>query len=98
MPRNPERDLLWAPMLGRVLPYGEVSSSWQKIRGILHVTVQLPPNTTGTVTLPGAAQSRVLEDGQPIVASDGVYSVRQSASDVIVEVGSGSYDFGYRAD
>ncbi len=34
-------------------PYGQAESSWKIAAGQFHLDVTLPPNTTGTVTLPG---------------------------------------------
>jgi alpha-L-rhamnosidase len=55
--------------------------------------VEIPPNTTATVRLPGAQLTRVIEDGQPLAGRPGVSGARQDGDAVVVETGSGSYTF-----
>ncbi len=44
--------------------YGDVSTDWTRsAAGGLHLTVQLPANTTATVQLPTGARGEVLQDG-----------------------------------
>jgi alpha-L-rhamnosidase len=59
------------------------------------VTIEVPPNTTATVRLPGARLSDVVEGGQALRTAKGVTAARQDGETVIAEVGSGRYDFSY---
>lgn len=75
--------------------YGEAASGWTVADGQITVAVTVPPNTRGTVRLPGAALPAVTEGGQPVQSAPGVTAARQDGSDVVVEVGSGTYRFTY---
>jgi alpha-L-rhamnosidase len=65
---------------------GSTSASGDATTGTLHLTVQIPPNTTATVELPAKQGSHITEDDKPIQPSiaNGVATV---------ETGSGSYGF-----
>jgi alpha-L-rhamnosidase len=63
--------------------YGEIVSSWKLQDGAMHIHAQIPTNTTATIRLPNADVQMI----GTIATQDG--------SDVVVEVGSGSYDFEY---
>jgi alpha-L-rhamnosidase len=65
--------------------YGEIVSGWEIQNGVMRVQVTIPPNTTATIRLPGAN----------IHALQKIPTARQDGQAVIVEVGSGSYDFEY---
>ncbi|HEY3219906.1 MAG TPA: family 78 glycoside hydrolase catalytic domain [Gemmatimonadales bacterium] len=74
--------------------YGTLQSAWRLEGGgrfVLDVTV--PPNTSAAVTLWDARVADVREGGRPVNAVDGVRSARQRGNDVVVEVGSGRYNF-----
>ncbi len=74
-------------------PYGEVSVSWQWMGNTFDLQVEIPPNSTATVILPDAKQSQVLEAGRLISASNGILRFHQDGPDVVIEIGSGRYDF-----
>ena len=63
----------------------------------LHVTARVPANTHGTVYLPGAQLGQVREGGSPLAQTLGVRRTIQAGDSVVVEVGSGSYEFAYDA-
>jgi alpha-L-rhamnosidase len=75
--------------------YGRVSSSWRLNEGTFELVVEIPVNTRATIRLPGAAETRVLESGQPLSAGNGIAGVRQEGSNTVVETGSGNYRFSY---
>lgn len=75
--------------------YGTVTSSWRADAGTFHLTVLIPPNATATVRLPSARWSGVLEGGKPVGVSRGITGLQQVGSAMIVEVGSGQYEFSY---
>lgn len=65
-------------------PYGKVGSSWTLTDGKFDLSVTVPPNTRATIRLPKAQVSSISESG-----------ARQDGSDVVVDVGSGTYRFTY---
>jgi alpha-L-rhamnosidase len=91
---RPGGDLTYA-RARHLTPYGNVSSSWSIASGRIRLAVEVPPNTTATVSLPCAKQRELLEGGKVIGTSGGVTTVKQVGRNVVVEVGSGRYDFSY---
>ena len=55
----------------------------------------MPPNTHGTIRLPAATLAGVMEGGIAVATAPGVKRATQQGDDVLVEVGSGRYQFGY---
>jgi alpha-L-rhamnosidase len=99
------RHLILAPTPGGSLqfaraelqtPYGPAACGWDRRDGRLAVSVTVPPNTTATVLLPGAAIGKVSESNRPLAAGNGIVSVRPDDGSISVEVGSGQYEFIYR--
>lgn len=78
-------------------PYGVAASGWRVDRGRLRVTVRVPANTRATVYLPGARLEHVREGGSALTSTPGVTRATQSGDTVVVEVGSGNYEFTYDA-
>jgi len=77
--------------------YGEVASAWALEGERFEVSVAVPPNTRGTVRLPGASLADVTEGGRPVASAPGVGKAAASEGAVVVEVGSGRYRFEYPA-
>lgn len=75
--------------------YGTVGSSWDLGDGRLTVHVIVPPNTSATVRLPGATLGQVREGRVAVGEAVGVHSPRQDGSDVVLDLGSGTYEFSY---
>jgi alpha-L-rhamnosidase len=75
--------------------YGPAASAWELADGRLRLDVTVPPNTHATVRLPGAVLAQVTESGGAVATADGVTRAVQDGEDVIVEVGSGRYQFAY---
>ena len=61
------------------------------------MTVRVPANTRATVNLPGAQLQDVREGSSPLASTVGVTRSTQVGDTVVVEVGSGNYDFVYNA-
>ena len=76
-------------------PYGPARSAWTLGGGRFELTVDVPPNTTATVRLPGATLASVTEGGKALTGLDGVTGSRQNGADAVVEVGSGHYVFAF---
>ena len=80
-----------------VTPYGEAASGWRLDGNRLRVTVHVPANTHATVHLPGAQLEQVREGSSALGSTLGVTRALQSGDTVVVEVGSGIYEFSYDA-
>jgi alpha-L-rhamnosidase len=83
--------------------YGTVGSSWTVERAgvnlndeIFTLTVNVPPNVKATVRLPDSRVGLVTETGRSLAVGNGITGVRQDKDAVIVEVGSGRYQFASR--
>lgn len=74
-------------------PYGTLASAWKLDQDRFTLDVTVPPNTSAQVTLFRTRLDRVLEGGRPLAGTEGVLAARQQGSDVIVDVGSGTYAF-----
>jgi alpha-L-rhamnosidase len=77
--------------------YGEVGSEWELSDGRFRLIATVPANTTATVRLLCAALTEVTEGGVPLGDAVGVKRVTQDGDTVVVEVGSGRYEFSYLA-
>jgi len=75
--------------------YGPLSSAWTLKDGQFELAVEVPPNTSARVWLPGATLASVTEGGQALASGSGISDPRQEGRAVIVEVGSGQYRFAY---
>jgi alpha-L-rhamnosidase len=76
--------------------YGALKTNWSLESPDLFVAeVEVPVNTTALVRLPRAQVERVVESGAGLSVSTGIVTVRQAQTDVVVEIGSGSYRFSY---
>ena len=73
--------------------YGRVASGWQQTDAGLALNITLPPNTTGDVYLPVANAAAVSLDGQPLSAE----AAREANGQVVVGLGSGTYQFSLKA-
>lgn len=78
-------------------PYGEAASGWKIDGSLLRVSARVPANTRATVYLPGARLDHVREGSARLTSALGVMRSVQSGDAVVVEVGSGNYEFVYDA-
>lgn len=76
-----------------VTGYGPLSSSWRITGTGFELDVEVPANTSVTVTLTNATADRVREGGMPLGQVVGVRSARQAGNDLMFEIGSGRYAF-----
>lgn len=77
-------------------PYGRIASSWKREKGLLTLSVTIPPNTTARIHLPAADASKVLEGGRSVAGSAGVTLISSRDGIAVFDVGSGSYSFATR--
>lgn len=73
--------------------YGKVSSHWKAENGKLQLRVEIPANTKATIHLPAPAVESAQESGQPIASAKGLKVKGKEGDYVVVEAGSGSYQF-----
>jgi alpha-L-rhamnosidase len=72
---------------------GRIMSDWRRTSDEFLLKVTIPPNATAAVFLPCSAPQSAREGGTPLAAAKGVRSVQAEKDWLIVEVGSGSYQF-----
>jgi alpha-L-rhamnosidase len=59
----------------------------------VQVRVAIPPGATARLHLPARGAADVTERGVAATRADGVTAVRREAGEVVVEMGSGDYEF-----
>lgn len=73
--------------------YGRIATDWAVDGEDLSLAVEVPVNTTAEVVLPAESEWSVTEGGQLLADVEGVVDVTAENGEVVVTVGSGSYDF-----
>src|SRR5436190_1963236 len=73
--------------------YGHVESGWKLADGKMALHVEVPANTTAMVRLSKAKLDGVTEGGKPLAERADLSGARQAGDDVVMEVGSGKYEF-----
>jgi len=73
--------------------HGPISSSWRTLRDGLHLSIEIPPNTTAMIYVPAKARSLVRESNKLADDARDVRFVRTEAGCMVYEVGSGKYEF-----
>lgn len=73
--------------------YGTIISNWRQDNNSLHWTVTIPPNTHALVYLPTENTDSVTESGKPVKKTSGIRSVEKTDNSVVLNVGSGTYNF-----
>ncbi len=74
-------------------PHGTIVSNWRIENGVLRMDATVPPGTSATLYLPGAAAEGVTEGGQPSAEAAGVKFNRVEKGRVVFDLDSGSYQF-----
>ncbi|SHF41084.1 alpha-L-rhamnosidase [Pedobacter caeni] len=75
--------------------YGLTVSDWKIENGVFKLKVVIPPNASGQIRLPGAANAKVTENGTALNAIKGFGKISTQGNDVEFNVGSGIYQFEY---
>lgn len=75
---------------------GTVSSSWTRSGSDLSYDATVPVGATATIKLPSTSPLAITESGRSVESAPGVTVVSHSASQVVLQVGSGSYSFEVR--
>ena len=73
--------------------YGKIVSNWTRKNGEVTLNVEVPPNSTATVYVPGLELGKVKEGGKPAGQSEGIQFIRAEKGYVVFSVQSGSYKF-----
>ncbi len=76
--------------------FGEIKSDWKLTDGEFVYTVEVPANTTATVTLPSVKLKNVKVNS--VLNSKKLSGGKQLGNAVIFEIGSGSYSFSYSVE
>lgn len=78
--------------------YGKVESAWELNEDEYSLSAEIPENTRATVTLPGAGGKQVTESGRKLANGNGITRIKQSGENILIELGSGHYNFTYPSD
>lgn len=73
--------------------YGTILSHWKKQKTQMNWNIQVPANAKALVFIPAHSVDAVRENGKKIASAEGVKFLKTEGDRVIVEVGSGSYQF-----
>jgi alpha-L-rhamnosidase len=74
---------------------GPIGSEWRVGDDTVTWAVQVPPNTVATVYLPTDQLCGTTEGGQPLEQAEGVRGVRVDSGAIVLEAGSGLYNFAW---
>jgi len=77
---------------------GRIASAWQRTGNTFELAVEIPPNTTAQIRLPGIDVASVTESGRPLAEVADIRFVRTEAGRVMLEVPSGKYKFQSRLE
>ncbi|MBN1481884.1 alpha-L-rhamnosidase [candidate division KSB1 bacterium] len=78
--------------------YGTVASAWSINESAMQLEVIIPANTTASVLLPHATVDKVLVNKKDFGKADGITSFSQDGDKVVVEIGSGTFQFSYEME
>lgn len=84
--------LEWASVRYRSV-HGRIESEWTKRDDGIAYHVRVPVNTTARVYVPAGATDEVTESGVALTQAEGVRVLGRERGAVVVEVGSGTYEF-----
>jgi alpha-L-rhamnosidase len=73
--------------------YGAIRGAWRRDADGFKLNVTVPVNTVATVFVPASDAKRVTESGVPLGKAEGVKWLRSENGSVVLEVGSGNYEF-----
>ena len=73
--------------------YGNIISHWQLKEGKLELNVIIPANTTAQIHIPAYDKEKILENGSPVSKNENIKVLGIENGRVILETGSGEYNF-----
>jgi alpha-L-rhamnosidase len=71
--------------------YGRHAVSWEMAANVLHLTLEVPANTSAEAVLPAGVAGLRVDGRRPRIGSEGLLDVTQGQSETRVSVGSGRY-------
>ena len=74
---------------------GQAGSGWYLEQNNIRIVAEVPANTTATVRLPYAPDGLVRESGKALETGNGIHSMQQDGQSLVLELGSGKYEFSY---
>jgi len=73
--------------------YGNIVSNWRRDGTNLFLSVTIPANTTAQISVPTSDPQSLTEQGKPIAQAEGIQVAKTEHGAVILNAGSGSYEF-----
>jgi hypothetical protein len=73
--------------------YGPITVDWQRTDTHFTLRTEVPANTVATIHLPALRPTDIREGGQKLSDVKGIRSTRVTPTEVVLELGSGKYDF-----
>jgi alpha-L-rhamnosidase len=73
--------------------FGLVSSSWEQSNGQFTFDVEIPANTTATISIPTESPESINENGKPLSANKDLKTTPGEEGYITIETGSGRYHF-----
>jgi alpha-L-rhamnosidase len=86
------KQLYWANVLYKS-PYGEIKSFWKNEKDELDWQVEIPVNSTATVSLPSGRINNITVNGRPIEKENNIQILNHSNDQTKILVESGNYQF-----
>jgi alpha-L-rhamnosidase len=77
-------------------PYGPVACEWHIDGATMTVVTRIPPNTSATITLPGAETEETTVGGRALSDVKAIKVLRRDADTLEVKAGSGEHTFVYK--
>lgn len=74
-------------------PYGTIVSDWKIKDGEFTWHIEVPANTSATISIPTSDAKTIIESGKPAASADGAKLLRLEGDRAVFEVGSGVYSF-----
>jgi alpha-L-rhamnosidase len=78
--------------------YGAITSGWTVQDGQLSLNIEIPANTTATISIPAASADVISESGKALSASNGIKISGTENRQVRLMIGSGKYNFIVKKD
>jgi alpha-L-rhamnosidase len=73
--------------------HGRIRSDWRIAEGTFHLEIEIPANTSATVSVPSADAASVRESDTTAASAPGVRFLRHDSGRAVFTVGSGTYHF-----
>lgn len=74
-------------------PFGQIRSEWRRNDDKLHLSVDIPVNTSARIFFPVADPQKILEDNVPLAETEGFEFLGTENGQTVFRAGSGTYSF-----